>query len=159
MKLWAAQPEAYALRKLRWQLFATLTFAPAIPSARTRTSLVFAWLRDVSGYPRFFHFKDLLWVFRYECGRGGRGHFHLCIAGLPARAIESNSREALSAMWTARTRGLADVAEYDPARDGVGYMLKIAPRRINERAGVLSRGWDDRCEPTLSVSVLKLFRR
>ena len=158
IKLWLAEPEAYALRKIAWQFFVTLTFAGRVPGSKIRISLVFAWLRDVARCTGSLHFLDLLWVFRYEIGKGGRGHFHLCIAGMPARAIGPDHRYAYESLWSTRTRGLAAVAAYDPARDGVGYMLKTPPRAIQNRAVALSSG-RDAGEPTLSKSVLALLRR
>ena len=162
MRLWDAEPEVYALRQLPWQLFVTLTFPARVPTELRKHTIVLAWLRDVVRTEAGLHFNRLLWVSRFEIGRGGQGHFHLIIARLSAHAIKAQSREAFAAMWAARTRGRAEVAAYDPTRDGVGYMLKnelgvAAPRRTKH----LRRGSAQSCEPTLSKSILTLrrFRR
>src|SRR5438034_1126973 len=78
---WPVMPEEHALRNFHWQLFITLTFTSDQLKPGSRRVLMFSWLRDVAGSVPQTHFRKLLWVSRFERGRGLRGHFHLCIAG------------------------------------------------------------------------------
>lgn len=159
IRKWQAEPEAYALRQLFWQLFVTLTFSPRAGLRGPYQDLVHAWLDDIVRSQAGLHFSKLLWVSRFEVGRGGQYHFHLIISGLPARATEVLSRDSFVTMWHNRTRGRAEVAVYDPTRDGVGYMLKIAsPSWVTKQS---SQGRRQSWGPTLSKSILRLrrFRR
>jgi hypothetical protein len=152
-------PEEFALRKMRWQLFATVTFRFAQASDEKRKSIIFAWLRDMACLSHV-HFKyRLIWVARYEIGKGNRGHYHACVAGLPSTFVRCECCRACELLWRNRTGGFAEVTTYDPARDGVGYVLKI-PRCPNDAE---SGGWlqDDEGNylPMLSASLLESVRR
>lgn len=154
-------PEAYALRRFYWQLFVTLTFARP-PKARAHClPLVFAWLRDAARAERVY-WKQLLWVLRFEVGpRGGRGHFHLCLAGMPRASLSEDLCRLLESAWRTLGGGLAEVALYDQARDGVGYILKLphsvqgSSLRPTSSSGV---GGND-CEPMLSDSLIQAMTR
>lgn len=152
------EPEYFALRSLAWQLFVTLTFAPGAALTARLDRAVTAWLRDVVATQPHLHWSRVLWVARFEVGRGGRGHFHLCIAGLPARATEADSCAHFAGLWNARAASLAEVAAYDPTRDGLGYVLKIPWNRSAADVGASSRGASHPCEPMLSRSILTLRR-
>jgi hypothetical protein len=122
-------PEAYRLRMFYWQLFVTLTFHKPPKTRASSLGLVFAWLRDVVRAERI-HFRRLMWVLRFEIGlKGGRGHYHLCLAGLPGASLCGELCRSLESVWRAHSKGMAQVALYDPARDGVGYILKL-PRFV-----------------------------
>lgn len=158
---WLAMPEAHALRKIHWQFFVTLTFQSDCLSWATRKCLMFSWLRDVAGSVPGTHFKKLLWVARFECGRGLRGHFHLCFAGIPSAFPTLALCKQLEAAWTNRTRGRAEVVLYDHARDGVGYIVKIPPTspRASDRCGVSFSTKNEDTNPTLSNSLFATLRR
>lgn len=152
--------EAYALRRFYWQLFVTLTFIkPPETSARSLPS-VYAWLRDVARAGPV-HYKRLMWVLRFDVGaRGARGHFHLCLAGIPRASLCRHLCRSLESAWRTRGGGLSEVALYDPARDGVGYILKL-PHLLQGPLGPASTsgiGGND-CEPMLSASLIEAVRR
>jgi hypothetical protein len=140
-------PEAFALRKFTWQFFGTLTFRSMSERMSKRKGLLFAWLRDIadSDGVRFGH---LLWIARYEFGPTNNGHYHLCIAGLPPRVVSRKHCQIYEESWYRRA-GFAQVALYDPARDGVGYVLKL-PAREEKRSD---------CPPMLSESLFDTLRR
>lgn len=154
-------PEAYALRRFYWQLFATLTFAKAPRACADSLPLVFAWLRAVARGGRI-HWKQLLWVLRFEFGsRGDRGHFHLCLAGIPRASLGGNLCRSLESAWRTCGGGFAEVALYDQARDGVGYILKLSHFSRGSCLGSASSsgaGGDD-CEPMLSDSLIQAMTR
>jgi hypothetical protein len=154
-------PEAYRLRSFNWQLFVTLTFRK--PPANRGSSLprIFAWLRSVARAGGI-HFKRLVWVMRFEIGpRGDNGHYHLCLAGIPQASLCWQLCRSLESLWRTCGGGLSEVALYDPARDGVGYVLKLPP--VSQGLGLWSAsnsgiGGDD-CEPMLSTSLMEAVRR
>lgn len=156
-----ALPEAHALRSIFWQLFATLTFGESPTTITHSLPLVFAWLRNAAGAGGI-HFKRLLWVLRFEIGpRGDRGHFHLCLAGIPQALLCGQFCRSLESAWRTCGGGLSAVALYDPARDGVGYILKLPPVLQGSAlwpAGSSGIGGND-CEPMLSKSLFSALRR
>ena len=156
-----ACPEAYALRHFYWQLFATLTFVEPPTTRAASLPLVFAWLRDVARAGRI-HFKRLMWVLRFEIGtKGDRGHYHLCLAGVPRALLSQHLCRSLESAWRARGGGLSEVTLYDQARDGLSYVLKL--RLMVEGVKVTRTGSfrisNDDCEPMLSVSLIEAVRR
>lgn len=159
---WLAMPEAHALRKIHWQFFVTLTFRSNCLIWATRKCLMVSWLRDVASSVPRTHFRKLLWVSRFECGRGLRGHFHLCIAGIPAALANGALCKHLEALWRRRTHARAEALLYDNARDGVGYTLKlpIAPQVIGCGLGMSFRNDDEAdTNPMLSNSLFEAMRR
>lgn len=141
-------PEVYMLRRFDWQLFTTLTFKTEDVSNGAKLSWLFAWLREISKAASR-HFKQIIWVARYELGsRTQRGHYHLCIAGMPLDATERLSCRLYEAFWRNRTGSIAKCLPYNPTRDGVGYMLKRSD---------YSDESDE--EPILSDSLLEAVRR
>lgn len=154
-------PEAFRLLRFHWQLFVTLTFVKP-PTTRTGSlPLVFAWLRTVAQVERI-HFKRLLWVLRFEFGpRGGRGHYHLCLAGIPRASLCWDLCRSLEAAWQTRGGGLAEVALYEHARDGVGYVLKLPHPLQGSFLGAASSSGPDGndCAPMLSASLLEAIKR
>lgn len=146
-----SMPEAYRLRFFCWQLFVTLTFLKPPTSRATSLPLVFVWLRYVARAERI-HFRRLIWVLRFEFGsRGGRGHYHLCLAGIPPASLCQELCRILESAWEVRSNALAEVALYDPRRDGVGYVLKLPNRFPTSFGSGNSSGMSgDDCEPMLS---------
>ncbi len=155
------EPEAFALGKVHWQLFVTLTFVNPPTTHSESVGRVFAWLRKVARQCHV-HFRRLLWVLRFEIGlTSGHGHYHLCIAGIPRASLCSRVCRGLEAAWWRTCGGLSEVALYDPARDGVGYILKLppSPRGLPlECASSSGLGGND-CEPMLSKSLFPALRR
>jgi hypothetical protein len=113
-------PEAFRLRMMVWQLFVTLTFRQGSSRVfRDRKISLFGWLRDIAHTDRI-HFKRLIWVARYEFGKAGEGHFHLCLAGLQVLSCRE-----YESFWFSRA-GFAQIEPYQKTRDGIGYCLKLA---------------------------------
>jgi hypothetical protein len=156
-------PEAAALRRIRWQFFATATQANEGLCGGTRKKMLFHWLRELSGAskPRT-HFKKLLWVARWESGsKTGRGHYHLSIAGLPTECVTTSFARAAEDSWRKIAGSIGEVTLWNPSLDGVGYILKLpssfAEKRTLEDAR-LGNCWED-YEPTLSNSLRDTIRR
>jgi hypothetical protein len=160
--LFLAMPETHSLRKLYWQFFVTLTFQSDRLWPETRRCLMFSWLRGVAGSIPRTHFRRLLWVSRFERGRGLRGHFHLCIGGIPSPLATVDLCRQLELAWQNRVHARAEVLLYDHARDGVGYIMKV-----QTGASVTGTGHGTACQddsdgdinPTLSNSLFETLRR
>ena len=152
-------PEAFVLRRFVWQLFVTLTFRRECAREADRKSMLFAWLRDLS-HSCGIHFKHrLLWFARYESGRSGTGHYHLCVAGLPSQFVQPEYCRGYESLWRTKGGGFAQIELYDPARDGVGYMSKLPRSRFDcAREDRFGNGGDDYL-PTLSDSLIASMRR
>jgi hypothetical protein len=152
-------PEAYALARIYWQFFVTLTLRSPSQHVRLehRTAL-FTWLRTVAGLNPCVHFRRLLWVIRAEFGRGGNLHFHALIAGKRSGTVSREMCVVLEKAWRKKAGGIALVQLYDHARDGVGYILKTrhtpCPHGGNQRARD-----EDQTYPMLSKSVFETIRR
>jgi hypothetical protein len=152
--------EAYRLTRFHWQLFVTLTFRKPPTTRADSLPQVFAWLRNVARAERI-HFRRLMWVSRFEIGpRGGSGHYHLCLAGIPRASLDRQLCRSLESAWWTLCGGLSEVALYNPGRDGVGYILKLpllqGPRLWRESSS--GAGGND-CEPMLSASLLEAIKR
>jgi len=148
-------PEAHGLRLFHWQLLCTLTFRNPPRNRSFSLPIVFVWLRNVAEIAEI-HFKRLIWVLRFEIGpRGGRGHYHLCLAGLPSTSLSRELCLRLESVWKTRSGGLAEVALYDQGRGGLDYILKMPYRWLSK--GDSGTDEDD-CEPMLSNSLLKVIR-
>lgn len=156
-----AMPEAYALKRVAWQLFVTLTFRDPPKSRSSSLPRVFRWLRYLADHCGIY-FPALLWVVRFEVGStGGQGHYHLLIAGIAQALLTDHFRSSLTSEWRACGGGLAEVMLYDPARNGVEYVLKLPS--VSAASGALTgrhpgTGGDD-CEPMLSKALLQALRR
>jgi hypothetical protein len=155
-----AMPEAFRLRSFLWQLFATLTFRDPPPPRSRCKAMLFAWLRNVA-HSSHVHFKyHLLWLARYELGRKTDNvHYHLCIAGLPVEFVKTQGCRAYESLWWTRGGGFAQIEPYDPARDGVGYLLKLSDPAFYAVHGGDLKDNGDEWLPTLSDSLIKMMRR
>jgi hypothetical protein len=160
-RLFAAAPEAYALRRFYWQLFVTLTFGSPPQSRAHSLPKVFSWLRETAALARI-HFHGLFWVLRYEYGSCRRnGHYHLCLAGLPPALLTRQLCRLLESKWWTVVGGLSEVTLYDHTRDGVGYVLKLPSesRTYHPRNGSVLGSDGEDCEPMLSASLIEGVRR
>jgi hypothetical protein len=159
MTTFTVMPEAFVLRRFVWQLFVTLTFRRECAREANRKSMLFAWLRGLSRSCGI-HFKHrLLWFARYERGRSGTGHYHLCVAGLPSQFVQPECCRAYESLWRTKGGGFAQIESYDPARDGVGYILKRPFSEFNSVSGAFFRNDADDYLPTLSDSLIEAMRR
>lgn len=157
------EPEAYALRKVYWQFFGTLTFRSEMPFESSRRKLLVSWLREFEKHIPELDYRSIMLVSRLEFGgRLGRGHVHLCMAGLP-RQIETEAIARGAEKWWRRLcGGLAQIQVYDPALDGLGYVLKQPVVHQHQYASWdrphLHVRWDE-LMPTLSDALLKAMKR
>lgn len=154
-------PEAHALGRIAWQLFVTLTFVRAPKTRSQSLPRLFRWLRDVADMCGSY-FPSLLWVARFEVGpTGGHGHYHVLFAGIPQALLSDRLCRSLESAWRTCGGGLSEVTLYDPARDGVGYVLKLSAWRGASGAYAAAGtgiGGDD-CEPMLSNALIEAFKR
>jgi hypothetical protein len=152
-------PEAFALRRITWQLFATLTFrSPPRRSSQSKI-MVFSWLRGVAGCCRIHFKRNLLWLARYELGgMTGNGHYHLCLAGLPVEFVKPEYLRAYKSLWWQGTGGFSKIEPYNPTRDGLGYVLKPTILPFDSVRDGESKDEDDSL-PTLSESLIKMMSR
>lgn len=153
-------PEAYALASTDWQVFATLTFKRAEMRQADRSSMLFAWLRDVA---KAFgvHFHRLKWAVRPEAGElTGRFHYHALIAGCGVGLGTEQGCKSLMALWEGHGGGIARCRTWD-GRDAVAYILKdsgtdhsTAGANAYELRKFRPQHWD----PILSKSLLRIRR-
>jgi hypothetical protein len=154
-----AMPEAFALRRIAWQLFATLTFRSPLQQSGQHKIMIFSWLRSVAGRCRIHFKRNLLWLARYELGRMTRnGHYHLCLAGLPIEFVKPEYLRAYKSLWWGGGGGFAKIESYDPMRDGLGYVLKPTALPFDSVRNGESKDEDDFL-PTLSESLIKMMSR
>jgi len=116
--------ETLALSRVPWDLFGTLTFKGAIPSQKVRSSMWFAFTRQVE---RSLHLPEgrSLWLLRSERGeQGSRLHLHFLWAGLPARYVNDRTCLVVMALAEGRGFGIARVRRVDSDLAGVDYVLK-----------------------------------
>ena len=83
-------PEAWAVGRVPWQFFCTLTWAnmrsfKRPPSPRRQVCAAFAFFREAA-HVAGVHFKKSMWCLRYETGEmTGRDHYHCLLSvGSPA---------------------------------------------------------------------------
>jgi hypothetical protein len=160
-RFFSAAPEAYALRRFYWQLFATLTFGRSPRSRAHSLPKVFSWLRETAAVAPI-HFRRLFWVLRYEGGSCERnGHYHLLLAGLPPALLDRQLCRVLESKWWTIAHGVSEVTLYAHNRDGVGYVLKLPPESHTNysRNGDVFRSDGEDCEPMLSASLIEGMRR
>jgi hypothetical protein len=117
-------------------------------------------LRDVADICSTY-FPALLWVARFEVGpTGGHGHYHILIAGITQASLDNCFCRSLESAWRSCGGGLSQVTLYDPARDGVGYVLKPARLGASGADNVVGAGTGgDDCEPMLSKALVQAFKR
>jgi len=114
-------PDAYVLKNVNWNLFATLTFSEGSMSDRRRYHVLFAWLRTVAEtYGQ--KFGDSLWCTRRERGETfGRVHFHALLAGLCDSPTQRDVFRVLR-LWESFGAGFGLVRRFNNALDGIDYM-------------------------------------
>lgn len=116
-------PEAYALRRKRWQQFIVLTFASQQLPARIRKRMVEAWLRRLASERA--EYRRLRALYRFERGASeDHVHAHVLLAGL--KDIPPKFRDTVQHLWLRQGGGWSCIRKFDPLRDGVGYVLKAS---------------------------------
>lgn len=150
---------AYALSRIRWDLFATLTFKGQVPRPQIARRMAYRHLREaakISGQP----YGRLLIALREEHGeKNGRFHLHYLLGGTQtSNAITFAHR--LEHQWKGSTGGIVQIRPYDRARAGVEYVTKcLTGSSWNDGANRYEVAKFDRAnEVTLSRSVTAVIR-
>ncbi len=135
------KPEVYALSRIDWQFFLTLTFVRENLPDSLRRKLWFAYVRTIA--ENFdVHFRCLVWLLRTERGElNGRFHYHALLSGLPPHVRTSATCFAFMAQWErlkpqtnrkdakgeirllSKFCGMARVRVYNASMDGLDYFL------------------------------------
>lgn len=115
--------DRYLLARVDWMFFGSLTFRQERLPERVRLRMFFALLRRIAQREKTF-FPRLIWALRQESGPGGRKHFHFLLTGLPRHAITAATCSFMSKEWEHVGGGMSRIALYNPALDGVGYVVK-----------------------------------
>lgn len=131
-----ANPEAYALELVNWQIFVTLTLPDNLLEAgeARHGRVLFAFLRKAADFGGV-HFHSLLWCLRSERGeKGGRLHYHALMGGFPPRVQTPDGRSysptsirgrfVLKNTWEQLVHAMARVQLFNDGLPGVGYVLK-----------------------------------
>lgn len=114
-------PEILRASRIRWQIFATLTFRGQVPSPERRGRLAIAWLVGVARLARV-PFHHLIWVSRDETGeRFGRHHFHVLIRGVATQVCTFCFLKRIKHRW--RKLGFADVRLWGDGLNAVAYSM------------------------------------
>jgi hypothetical protein len=151
--------EEYALRRVQWQAFGSLSFRREKMPERHRYSLIFTFLRRVARYSRM-HFRELKWAVRAELGEmTGRFHFHVLLAGMPENPLSPQTCSFINRVWTHQLKmGTADCRAWD-GRDAVSYILKGEDFSLKgANAYEMGKFAGVRCQVTLSNSLLERRR-
>lgn len=157
----ATMPEAHALKRINWQLFITLTFKEDCVPKYRRQIILKAFLAFLTAEPPASHFPKLLWISRWEKKLpDGRGHFHVCVAGLRSQKVNLALCCRADGWWRERTGSRADVKLYEEALGGLSYLLKLPHHSDQQdcwRAAELTSEFDE-LQPTLSESIFRFLR-
>jgi hypothetical protein len=115
--------DRFLLSQIDWQFIGSLTFRQERLPERIRISMFFSMLRKLARREHLF-FPRLIWLLRLEASPSGRLHFHFLLTGLTERAISTFTCNYLQKEWEKNGGGMARVAIFDPALDGVDYVVK-----------------------------------
>jgi len=87
------KPIVYALGRMEWQMFLTLTFARIVPQVQRRLYW-FAFVRAVARVYNL-HFNRLVWLLRSEHGEmTGRFHYHALFRGIPVSLFDNKTAQS-----------------------------------------------------------------
>jgi len=112
------------LARIRWDVFATLTFAGCVPRTSICYGQAFKWLQEtakICAVP----YNRLLIALRGEAGEEhGRFHFHCLVGGTTTRNYHTLCHQ-LEHLWKMVNRGArVEVRPYDPSLAGAAYVVK-----------------------------------
>ena len=137
-------PDALLLHRIRWDYFVTLTHAPqgsplVNPKIQIQSKRWHKYVRIICRTLKQ-HPRNVLWIKRWEVGRGGRDHFHVLMR-LPSRCRRSvkSCVYRLENIWKSKLEyGIADVRSIQGEDSIAGYIAKAvndyeANRFSNER--------------------------
>lgn len=114
--------------------------------------MIVAWMRNLAKRQRVY-FPGVLSVYRLENGTSGdHWHLHALVGGLGV--LPPGFYEFADTSWKRFNGRFARITQFDPRRDGVGYVLKAPadygpPHRLSD---------EELVTPTLSDSVLAYLR-
>jgi len=113
-----------SLARIRWDFFATMTFAGCVPRTQKCYGQLYRWLQElakVCGVP----YKHLLSAPRGEEGdERGRFHFHCLVGGTNTRNYHALQYQA-EWLWKIQTGGArVEVRQYDRSLAGADYICK-----------------------------------
>lgn len=131
-------PEMWALTKIEWQFFGTLTFREPSLREREQGKSDYRRLSKFATYGRKLHEaidyspknfgKRNINCVRLEQGEiGGLWHFHFLMAGLGQHQVNCSTAEFLKLLWMKRSNsagGWADVRVFDTSQNGIEYVSK-----------------------------------
>ncbi len=125
MNGWRYSPDLWLLKDLRWQFFLSLSFASDRLSEAVRQRKARAFFNKTAEQLGLAP-RRLPWCLRGENGEHtGRRHSHALLTGLPETALSPQTCFWLMHTWEKGVRGgIARARLYEPALDGVGYVLK-----------------------------------
>jgi hypothetical protein len=140
------------LARVRWDLFATLTFAGPVPRNSIAYGLAFRWLQEIAK-SEHVPYKSLLSALRGELGeKKGRPHFHCLVGGIHTANYRATAHRA-EWHWKQAARGArVDVRRYDPTLAGAEYVAQCLGANAYEM-----NKFNFADEVTLSASVFRLI--
>lgn len=149
---------AYALTRVRWDAFGTLTFRGRVPRPSIARGMAWRHLRyaaELSGQP----YCRLLIALREEMGeKNGRFHFHYLLGGTQVSNVITFCHR-LEHHWKGSTGGIVLIRPYDRSRAGVEYVTKCLKGLVNIGANAYEVSKFDRADQvTLSRSVSAVIR-
>ena len=149
--------EVFLLSQMRWQIFGSLTFRQERLPERVRLSMYFAMLRKVARQHNVF-FSRLIWALRQEGdGKLQHKHIHFLLSGLPRHAVTPATCSLMSQKWERIGGGMARIAPYNHALNGVEYILKRRGE-IQTLGGFESAKFGSNPDLMLSDSLWKLLK-
>ena len=150
-------PIAYALSKVAWGYFGTLTYSGLKPEY-VRKSMTMAFFYEIARMQKVRP-RELVWVLREERGEiGGRLHHHFLLQ-------ETKDKTSLSmcfmldATWKKIGGGMTAMRQYDRQLTGADYVTKCLSGANAYEMGKFN---DSVCQLTYShrlVSILKRMRQ
>jgi hypothetical protein len=137
------KPFVFALSRIEWQLFCSLTFVRENMPASLCRRYWFTFARAVAEI-QGVHFRRLLWLLRSEFGEiGGRYHYHALIGGLSHHGLSMGMIFRLKRTWEqalplvlrkdefgdyrklSKFCGMARIRLFDPGMDALDYCTDL----------------------------------
>lgn len=135
------KPFVFALSRIEWQLFCSLTFVRENMPVSLCRRCWFTFIRDVAEI-QGVHFRRLLWLLRSEFGEiGGRYHYHALIGGLSHHGLNVHEIMRLKSAWEqvkplvlrkdeygsfrklSKFCGMARIRLFNPEMDALDYCM------------------------------------
>jgi len=144
-----------SLARVRWDVFATMTFAGRVPRTNIAYGCAWRWLQEIAKICSV-PYNRLLIALRGEEGEfKGRFHFHCLVGGTATRNCHTLAHQ-MEHLWKSFTRGArVEIREYDPSLAGPEYITKCLSRK-GANAYELNK-FNLANQTTLSDSVVRLI--